>query len=1132
MPNPIEVTETETRPGYRLEYFEVFNWGTFDKTISRLVPDCNSTMLTGANGSGKTTLVDALLTILVPNNKRHYNQSSGNERKKERDENSYVLGYWEKSQDAEMQKSKPLMLRSHDDYSVLLGCFYNAFTQSYVTLVQVRWFSGALLEKRFIVSPHQLAIATHFSNLDKRGDWRKKLKAQVPNTEIGESFTDYSAAFRKYFGMRSDKALNLFNLLVGTKSIDDLNNFIRNNMLEESTAEDDFIELRSNFQALIDTHRSIRKAEKQIELLSIIEEAGDNYTALLLEQQKLKRLIEVINFYYPEQEKVLLLNQVDDLNEQYLRDTAEIENIDSQLKSLRDYELSLQLSRSGNETSKAIEDIDRQTDILNKDALRKEKSKEQFDSYLNKTSYPIPDNANKFLQLRDQIANDLSGISDEITDLDDERTKAAIEVRKMQEHSTELENEISSLRTRRTQIPEKMLTIREHLLNAVDATSDEIPFVGELLRVKPEEKKQWETAIERLLHGFGLSMLVPEKYIKAVNTYVHETRLKGKIVYHKVNVSSAKQIFPEIPENSIREKLDIKDNTLFEGWLENRLREQFDYVCTDNQEQFLREKKALMPGGLHKNVSRHEKDDREHRGGLENHILGWDNREKLQAYIYQFESLKKSIDSKNKKINDLKNNIAELRSKEETYKDILKFNLWLELDSSGEHSRMKELQLQRKKLSESSDALRKLDEEITNAREKIKLVDNKKSEINKRVGSNQKAKTNYENRIKEIEQLFAHVPEDVLLDELYNQLLEYVQRVDDADSLKQLEKEKEATTKYIRKIVEEVDGKLSTSRRALENGMKNFVQPAKKITDDFPDWLGDTLNLEADITYIEEFSRIHKKLKEEGLPAHKKRFRDYMNESVLNRITAFRSSLEERRKDIQNDILQLNNSLQNIDFESYPPTFIQFEYKFNYDPAITKFREELLACIPAVSEEVIGDQQDVLNQAFERIRVLVERLYADTLLRKKVIDVRNWFLFKAQEYYRNDEKKPGRYYEGSHSLSGGQSVQLTYTVIGAAVAYQFGINDDTAAKRSFRFVAVDEAFSNLDQDKSDYLMKFAKQLQLQLLVVTPLDKLHIAEPYIESCHYVVNKERKKSTVYHMPMDEYRRRKDEIQVSEE
>ena len=68
--------------GYRLNYLELFNWGTFDKTIYRIEPHGKNSLLTGANASGKSTLIDALLTLLVPFKKdRFYNQSSGNDKK-------------------------------------------------------------------------------------------------------------------------------------------------------------------------------------------------------------------------------------------------------------------------------------------------------------------------------------------------------------------------------------------------------------------------------------------------------------------------------------------------------------------------------------------------------------------------------------------------------------------------------------------------------------------------------------------------------------------------------------------------------------------------------------------------------------------------------------------------------------------------------------------------------------------------------------------------------------------------------------------------------------------------------------------------------------------------------------------
>lgn len=52
--------------GFKLDYMEVWNWGTFNGKVFRLNPQGNNSLLTGANASGKSTLIDALLTLLVP----------------------------------------------------------------------------------------------------------------------------------------------------------------------------------------------------------------------------------------------------------------------------------------------------------------------------------------------------------------------------------------------------------------------------------------------------------------------------------------------------------------------------------------------------------------------------------------------------------------------------------------------------------------------------------------------------------------------------------------------------------------------------------------------------------------------------------------------------------------------------------------------------------------------------------------------------------------------------------------------------------------------------------------------------------------------------------------------------------
>ena len=89
--------------GFKLDYMEVWNWGTFNGKVYRLNPHGNNSLLTGANASGKSTLIDALLTLLVPlQRQRFYNQSSGVEKKGfGRTEKTYFFGNYGQKQDGD-----------------------------------------------------------------------------------------------------------------------------------------------------------------------------------------------------------------------------------------------------------------------------------------------------------------------------------------------------------------------------------------------------------------------------------------------------------------------------------------------------------------------------------------------------------------------------------------------------------------------------------------------------------------------------------------------------------------------------------------------------------------------------------------------------------------------------------------------------------------------------------------------------------------------------------------------------------------------------------------------------------------------------------------------------------------------
>jgi uncharacterized protein YPO0396 len=84
--------------------------------------------------------------------------------------------------------------------------------------------------------------------------------------------------------------------------------------------------------------------------------------------------------------------------------------------------------------------------------------------------------------------------------------------------------------------------------------------------------------------------------------------------------------------------------------------------------------------------------------------------------------------------------------------------------------------------------------------------------------------------------------------------------------------------------------------------------------------------------------------------------------------------------------------------------------------------------------------------------------------------------------------------------------------------------------KSFRFVVIDEAFSKLDDDNARFAMQLFDQLGLQLLVVTPMQQLHIIEDYVHAYHVVYNTEAgNDSRLYNLSRTQYRDRRREFQA---
>ena len=58
---------------------------------------------------------------------------------------------------------------------------------------------------------------------------------------------------------------------------------------------------------------------------------------------------------------------------------------------------------------------------------------------------------------------------------------------------------------------------------------------------------------------------------------------------------------------------------------------------------------------------------------------------------------------------------------------------------------------------------------------------------------------------------------------------------------------------------------------------------------------------------------------------------------------------------------------------------------------------------------------------------------------ERVIDVRNWFKFRADEFYKEGDTLR-QSYSGAAGKSGGEKNRLASTILATAIAYQYGID--------------------------------------------------------------------------------------------
>ena len=1097
--------------GYRLKTLQILNWGVFDRTVKTFEFHDKSTILTGFNGTGKTTAVDAILTLLIPSNLRWYNLSSDSVKKRERDVENYVRGAYGNSGDGVIN-----YLRDKSTLSVLNGIFEDPSEERAVSLLQVRYFSGDRLDTKYVITDRELTVGEIDRVLTKEGvrlapdgKWRKVL-SQKCSSRLFESFTAYKTYFMDKFGFRSDNALKLFSQTVGMKVLGDITEFVRNYMLEDKSPENEFSQLDEEFSNLLKIDINIKKDTLKLEKLERIHTLGLEWQRALEHKSTAQKKGVGEYRWYVESSAAAAETEIRTKSRE--KKDAELKSED--LKAEIDASIKKLIALGSDSSAEVLAGYDRELSELKaseRDTARRQSEYSSVFLKLSDVGFPLdkPVDSDGFYALKDSIPSLIDRVEEKKERAEEKKQENGFIIREIDASLEKDEKELSYLSQRDTNIPQEYDELRNDLARKAGLTQKGLFFLGELLTVK-EKADEWTPAVTKLINREALTLLVEKCDEKKLLEVLDKEKLNTDITL----LVMEDDILSDSTESNILQYILVreKDNP-YRDFVTSYLRRRFDHAMTKSVDELLKNEKALLLSGV---VSEGELKSRDEENKPS--YLGWDNSKRREELILKIQGQRDERNDLGLRINEADRTISKAIKTINLLEKLGEFECWKDIDTSLYEERIKDISEKRKEFLlqhkdlEEKEKLRKreeerrelLQEENTLVIGNIRELENSLKALEGEAESFRTALSELEDESEEYRDIFlSSAPECSLLSDL-----------------RSIRTTHEKLLAMLRREYEEASEAENKAASRLERQMQEFISPSVKPGEEALSWNGDYPDLVAEADNLSDFEAVYVKIKEDEIIELRAKFDQYLTVSLKQSIGNLNEKLRSWNREIHDAIRILNRNLMKIPFDKAAGTHLQLEMRPSGDKDHKEFDRLLMESFPDV-RDLISDSEEKRIGIYKGIRTFLDRYRKDDALRSKVLDTRKKYVFSAKEVNADESTK--LYYQNTAALSGGEKAKLTYTILAASIAYQFNLDDsDNLKKGPFRFVILDEAFSKSDARNSEYALQLFKELDLQLMVITPRNGINIVEGYVSSLHLLEkNEDGRTSRVSGMTIEEYR-----------
>ena len=1079
---------------FKLTRIQTFNWGTFSGVFDFPIAT-EGYLFVGPSGSGKSTILDSHAALMTPPKWVDFNVAAREAERHGRDRSvmTYLRGAWAQ-QTGDDGEYASQYLRTGTTWSAIAET-YRDDQGHVVVLAQILWVKGnsttagdarrlfLTLEREFDVRELEFFATSEFDT--------RRFKRELADARIHTEFSSYQERFRRLLGIDNERALRLLHKTQSAKNLGDLNVFLRDFMLDEPETFSIAESLVNEFGELNEAHQEVVAARRQVEVLRPARDASQERERRSNARNTLLAVQTAIDQYREHRRRTLLEQRI------ALREVE---------KKASEQESSRLATIVANELEK-LEDLRRQKlnlgaevlDRLAQDLRNAESEKpsriakrDQAFAACKIMDWALPDSVAEFVQLAESARRHVLNARERKTDIERRKDDLKEQRRQASEQFKAVREEVEALERQRSNLPARLVELREQMARDLAIPEDKLPFAGELIEVR-RDAAEWTGAIERVLGGFARSILVDDKHYAAVSSYINDRTIRERLVYFRTIGQSVTR--SPGPESLVR-KVNVAPG-VFGDWVREELKHAFDLECAQTLQAFRTASRAVTrEGQIKHNTMRHEKNDRFSINDRSQWVLGFDNKAKLELFKERAATLGRSIGKIEASLRHIDD--EETAQQEQLLNCQTLSNLsWNDIDVGALLVRIDDLNDRLAKERAARPALALLDERIKAQEAEYGTASARKSDEDANGRQIAIDVAGLRDKLSDVARLWPGSDQAPAFADAISELFAATA--------------KDVTLENLDQVTSQVERNLNQELRAADVRLIELQNSIERCFAEFNRlWPAVAGGLDATLASADDYLAKLKRLEDDNLPAYEDRFFRLLREQSDQNLTLLATKIDEERSAIRARMELVNESLKTAPFN--PGTHLVIETTDKSLEVVRQFRADMKASL----SHAFSEDRELAEERFKALAALVKRLAsqetADKSWRSLVLDVRQHVEFVARELDEDDLEV--EVYRSGAGKSGGQRQKLAATCLAAALRYQLGGQDRTLPRYST--VVLDEAFDKADAEFTAMAMNIFKTFGFQMIVATPLKSVMTLEPFIGGACFVHIKDRKKSAV--IPID--------------